>query len=88
MYFYDTCSLLNNLELIQKLNQRFIISSITIQELENIKTANYKDDEIKYKARRVAAWLKNADFMMWNYNSVASISIYYIIYIFIIINMI
>jgi len=67
MYFYDTCSLLNNLGLIQKMNQRFIISSITIQELENIKTASYKDDEIKYKARRVVDWLKNADFMVWRY---------------------
>lgn len=29
----------------------FLVSSITFNELERIKTANNKDNEIKYKAR-------------------------------------
>ena len=32
---------------------RFFISSITLQELENIKTSRNKDEETKYKARKI-----------------------------------
>lgn len=55
--FLDTCSLLhcNNLESISP----FIISSKTIEELENIKTSSKKDDEIKFQARKVTRWLKD-----------------------------
>lgn len=52
--FYDTCSLLlkaNNL--FDEENVKIIISSITLQELEEIKTASNKDSEIKYSARRI-----------------------------------
>lgn len=51
-YLYDTCSVIN---LQSKLfnGEKFFISSVTFQELENIKTATYKDEEIKYKARQV-----------------------------------
>jgi len=49
--FFDTCSLLELQE--QAFNSKFLISSITLHELENIKTSGTKDEEIKYKARRL-----------------------------------
>lgn len=39
--FYDTCSLLLGLEDI--FNEPFVISSITLEELEHIKTSAHKD---------------------------------------------
>lgn len=54
--FFDTNMLLhNNLDTIDF----FYISNISIQELQNIKNANYKDEQIKYKARKAARWLKD-----------------------------
>ena len=42
------------LELQNKIfDERFFISSVTLQELEEIKISSRKDDEIKYKARKV-----------------------------------
>ena len=52
--FYDTCSLLlraNNL--FEDDNERIVISSITLNELESIKTATNKDSDVKYAARRL-----------------------------------
>ena len=59
MYFYDTCALLNNYTIIFKNihEEPFAISNITLQELEDIKTSKNKDDEIKYKARKVTQLL-------------------------------
>ena len=58
--FYDTSALLCANESI--FSESFVISSITLQELENIKTSFNKDNETKYKARRVAHLLdENAD---------------------------
>ena len=50
--FYDTCSLL---DLQEKAFQEpmFYISSITIAELEQIKTSGTRDEETKWKARQV-----------------------------------
>ena len=50
MYFYDTNALLTLQE--QVLKEKFVISSITLQELEDIKTSYKKDQEVKYKARK------------------------------------
>lgn len=50
MYFYDTNALLTLQE--QILKEKFVISSITLQELEDIKTSYKKDQEVKYKARK------------------------------------
>lgn len=50
--FYDTCALLNNMKIF-KSNENFIISSITLKELENIKSSYTKDEETKYKARKL-----------------------------------
>lgn len=49
--FYDTCALLNQLH--HAFEQPFLISSITLRELENIKTSANKDPEIKFRARRL-----------------------------------
>ena len=49
--FYDTCSLLICGEGLFNNDEKFIVSSITFQELERIKTANNKDSDIKYSAR-------------------------------------
>lgn len=51
--FYDTCSLLlNSNHLFDNPNEKPVISSITIQELEDIKTSGRKDEKIKYLARQ------------------------------------
>lgn len=59
MYFYDTCALLNNYsEIFKKIRvETFVISSLTLKELEDIKTSASKDAEIKYKARKVTQLL-------------------------------
>ena len=49
--FYDTCALLNQLH--HAFEQPFLISNITLRELEGIKTSAHKDPEIKFKARRL-----------------------------------
>ena len=49
--FYDTCALLTELKDAFQINEKFYISSITLNELESIKTASYKDEEVKYNAR-------------------------------------
>lgn len=53
--FYDTCSLL--LEDESALDEKFAISSLTLEELENIKTSSHKDDETKYLARKLTKFL-------------------------------
>lgn len=52
--FYDTCSLLE-----KELNkdENIVISSITLDELEEIKTSNRKDEELKYKARKILKFI-------------------------------
>lgn len=51
--FYDTCALLNELHKAFETEVPFIISNITLKELEQIKTSNFKDSEIKFRARRL-----------------------------------
>ena len=52
--FYDTCSLLLKANhLFDEENIQVVMSSISLQELEDIKTANNKDAEIKYSARKL-----------------------------------
>lgn len=53
MKFYDTCALLTSYKEIFNSEEKFYISNITINELENIKTAFNKDENIKYDARQV-----------------------------------
>lgn len=57
MKFYDTCSLLLDFKNLKKTREHFFISSITIEELEGIKTSAYKDYEIKHTARELSRFL-------------------------------
>ena len=59
MFFYDTCSLLNNYSIIFKniSSSPFVVSNITLMELEEIKNSNHKDDSIKFKAKKVSQLL-------------------------------
>ena len=55
--FYDTCALLN--ELHHAFNDGdFFISIITLKELENIKTSTTKDQDTKFRARRLLRLLE------------------------------
>lgn len=54
--FYDTCSLLLGLDDI--FNEPFVISSITLEELEHIKTSAHKDIHQKYQVRKALQLLK------------------------------
>lgn len=52
--FYDTCSLLLRTgDLFENEDERIILSTVTLKELENIKTAYNKDPETKYAARQL-----------------------------------
>ena len=51
--FYDTSSLLLRAENLFDTNESFVISSITLDELESIKTSQKKDADTKYAARRL-----------------------------------
>jgi len=59
MFFYDTCSLLNNYSIIFKniSSSPFVVSNITLMELEEIKNSSKKDDNIKFKAKKVSQLL-------------------------------
>lgn len=57
--FYDTCSLLTKGTLLEDKNEQIIISSITLDELENIKTSANKDANIKYTARQLLRTLND-----------------------------
>ena len=50
MKFYDTNAILKLQDKIFK--EDFIISSVTLQELEHIKVSRNKDDQVKYEARK------------------------------------
>lgn len=49
--FYDTCALLLAGETLFDKGEKFLISSVTIKELERIKTSANKDADVKYSAR-------------------------------------
>ena len=51
--FYDTCSLLLKADTLFDTNERFAISSVTLEELEHIKTSATKDVDIKCATRRL-----------------------------------
>ena len=56
--FYDSNALLNLQEKAFVKDECFLISDITLKEIENIKTSLRKDEEIKYKARKLSKLLK------------------------------
>ena len=51
--FYDTSSLLLKVDSLFEDDECFAISSITLEELEHIKTAANKDPDVKYAARKL-----------------------------------
>ena len=52
--FYDTCSLLLKAgHVFDEKETTLVISSITLQELENIKTSNKKDSDVKFATRKL-----------------------------------
>lgn len=51
--FYDTCALIDASERIFAAGETFAVSSITLKELERIKTSANKDPDIKYAARQI-----------------------------------
>lgn len=53
--FYDTNAILKNYKYI---NEKFLLSSITLTELEDIKVSSRKDAQIKYAARKAEHFLK------------------------------
>lgn len=58
MLFYDTCALLElNIEILDIADEIFI-SSITLEELEDIKISRSKDDETKAKARKISKLIR------------------------------
>ena len=52
--FYDTCGILAEIDNNDLFAERFYISSVTLHELENIKTSKTKTEEVRYKARRLS----------------------------------
>lgn len=67
--FFDTSALLAAADTLEQEESEIFISSITLEELENIKTSNTKDEQIKYQARKVISYLKankNIGFVVFN----------------------
>lgn len=52
--FYDTCSLLAEIDNDDLFAERFYISSISLHELENIKASKNKTEDVRYKARKLS----------------------------------
>lgn len=55
-YFLDTNILLSHLDRVETLDG-FYISSVTLGELEDIKTSGRKTEEVRYYARKAVRWL-------------------------------
>lgn len=54
--FYDTNALLRNIDEIEGV---IYLSSVTLQELENIKVSRNKDEDTRFEARRVTRFLRD-----------------------------
>ena len=69
--FYDTCALLAEINNDNLFNERFYVSSITLHELEHIKSSKTKLDDIRYKARKLTHLLdehyKDYDTIVYNH---------------------
>ena len=69
--FYDTSSLLLRADdLFNDPDEQIIISTITLKELEEIKTNGRKSEDIKYQARKLTALLDQytTEYTVWIYN--------------------
>lgn len=75
IHFLDTSSLLLAIPKLQ--NEFFAISSVTLQELENIKSSKRDDEETKYNARMALRYLNthaNYHVHIFDYNMITPIS--------------
>lgn len=74
--FYDTNALLNLQD--KAFKEHFVISQKTLEELENIKVSSYKDQDIKYRARKCSKLLDqnygNYDVVITTTNIISLIS--------------
>lgn len=52
--FYDTCSLIAEIDNNDLFTERFYVSSVSLHELENIKTSKNKTEDVRYKARKLS----------------------------------
>ena len=59
--FYDTCSILQKADYLFQDEENIVISSITLEELENIKTSANKGPDVKAAARKVTRTLEEHD---------------------------
>lgn len=68
--FYDTCSLLMKANHLWDDDSKMVISSITLEELEHIKTSANKDPDVKFAARKVVHELdehyNSYEVMIWS----------------------
>ncbi len=68
--FYDTCSLLLKVDNLWGEDETIVLSSITLEELEHIKTAINKDPDVKFAARKLIHELDEHygeyDVIVWN----------------------
>lgn len=74
MYFYDTCALLNMGE--TAFDEPFLVSDVTLQELENIKNDTRRDSSVRYRARKTAKLLdtyRNDNIYIVRYKNVQTI---------------
>ena len=74
MYFYDTCALLNMGE--AAFDEPFLVSDVTLQELENIKNDTRRDSSVRYRARKTAKLLdtyRNDNIYVVRYKTVQTI---------------
>ena len=59
-HFYDTSAILEKSKYLSSRNdEKIIISTTVLEELENLKTSNKKDDLIKQQARTVISYIYN-----------------------------
>ena len=69
--FYDTCSLLAEIDNDDLFTERFYISSTSLHELENIKTSKNKMEDVRYKARKLSHLLdehyNDYDVLVYNF---------------------
>lgn len=70
--FYDTCSLLLKVDNLWDEDSTIVISSVTLEELEHIKTSANKDPDIKFAARKLVYELDthydSYEVVIWNSN--------------------
>ena len=70
--FYDTCSLILKASHLWEEDATIVVSSITLEELEHIKTAANKDPDVKFAARKVVHELDEHygeyRVVLWNLN--------------------